>query len=219
MRRPTPALPAPPPSPPPGAEPVEVSVSAEATDFAAVVEEARRVLEGALAREGVRDSDAHWFVGALAAAVAVLEAHGQQLQARTAEQQATFDRLLREAEDRLRGPMGPEERVLLRTELVRAAAGAIPGPEERAAFASSVVEAVRSMMPAPTPSPAVSHAPPASVQPDTLRQAAGAGARLAVAQALSPSALQMLTMRYAGWLAAAFACGAVFGAILLALLR
>jgi hypothetical protein len=88
---------------------------------------------------------------------------------------------------------GARGAVLLWTELVRAAAGAIPGPEERAAFAASVVEAVRAMMPVPTPPQAVSPAPPASVQPDTLRQAAGAGARLALAPALSPSALQMLT--------------------------
>lgn len=118
---------------------------------------------------------------------------------------------MREAEDRLRSPLGPEERVLLRTELVRAAAGAIPGPEERTAFAASVVEAVRAMMPSPSPSPPPSPAPAASVQPDALRQAASAGARLAVAQALTPSALQMLTLRYAGWLAGAFVAGAVFG--------
>jgi hypothetical protein len=127
-----------------------------------------------LAREGVWDTDARWFVGALAAAVAVLEAHGHQLQARTVEQRDAFDRLLREAEDRLRSPLGPEERVLLRTELVRAAAGAIPGLDERAAF---VGEAVRSMMPAPAPAVVAPTVPPAAVQPNALRQAAGAGAR------------------------------------------
>ena len=62
-----------------------------------------------MAREGVRDSNARWFVRTLAAAVAVLETHGHQLQAWTAEQQATFARLLREAEDRLCGALGPEE--------------------------------------------------------------------------------------------------------------
>jgi hypothetical protein len=46
-----------------------------------------------------------------------------------------------------------------------------------------------------------------------------AGARLAVAQALTPSALQFLTLRYAGWLAAALAGGALFGVALMALLR
>jgi hypothetical protein len=46
-----------------------------------------------------------------------------------------------------------------------------------------------------------------------------AGARPAVAQALTPSALQFLTLRYAGWLAAAFAGGALFGVALVALLR
>jgi hypothetical protein len=55
--------------------------------------------------------------------------------------------------------MGLEERVVLRTELVRAAAGAIPGADERTAFASAVVEAVRATVPAPPPPP---------VQPDAL---------------------------------------------------
>ncbi|MDO9712802.1 hypothetical protein [Paracraurococcus lichenis] len=182
--------------------------------------EAQQWLVGALGRDGIRDTDARWFIGALAAAVTAVEAHGRRLDRLERDLLVALERLLQGAEERLKAPYTPEERRALRAEVVQAAAGAMPGQEERDALARSLTAAVERVL---TPlaeraqSPALTAAAPPSAEEQ--RRLLASGARLAVAQALTPAVVGKALLTSAGWVAGIFCAGGLSVVLLAGLAR
>jgi hypothetical protein len=218
--------------PPP---PVKLVEGGDAETFAALVTEASAALHKA--QDGVRDTDARWFVAAMAAAVAVIDGYAKRAEQIQRDHAEMLGKLMQEAEERVRMPFGPEERALLRQEFVRAGMGAVPGPEERTAFLQTMVRSVETVLqpvadklsqpppapPAPVALPAP-EAPPvkavAQLSPDEVRRAAGSGAKLGVAEALGPEKMQAMIRQLCIWGAGAIAGGmALMGLLIGAILK
>lgn len=227
------------PGPPAAPKPME---GGEHDAFVAVFEEARAALQQALERDAIHSTEARWFVGAIAAAVAVIDALEKRIAHLEASLPVAIDKLIREGEERVRSPHTPEERAALRAEFVKAGMGAIPTQEERAAAVKSMVAAMETTLgpvveqlqareralaereriaierasapvealPAPKPEP--------SATPEELRRASAAGAKLAVAEALSADVIQRIGVQTGKALAVAFAVGSGFGVFAFGLL-
>ncbi|MDO9712390.1 hypothetical protein [Paracraurococcus lichenis] len=202
-------------------------MSGEREAFEEIVREARLRLVAALSRDGVRDTDARWFVGAIAAAVAVIEAAQRREDQRQRDLIEALTKLLAEAETRLKSPYGPEERQALRAEVAQLAVGALPGQAEREVLADRLVEAVRTILEPVAakaqeqirPERALVPVQPAAVSVEEQRRALAAGAKLAVAQAMTPAALRSMMLK--SWAAAGvvFAAGGAFVLLMLAMAR
>lgn len=181
---------------PPPVPPAPEGKPEPADTWEAVLAEALSYFREALASPGVQDTDARYLIGAMSAQAMLLDGLVR-----------TLDEIIRQG---VQGLYSPQERQALRAELVRVVQGGLPGPAEQQAAAENITNGVVAKL-APL-------LPIATGMAD-LRGAASAGARLAVAERLTPNAVLAATRPLVLLVSGAIAAGAVIGATAISLLR